>query len=423
MIRKLLIFLFFILMMCFPVDYNPVRGALLVICLGIALFEFVQGKALLSRALLLWLLFYLIVALSFSFRGMVFNADGAIRVLSTQALWPVVFTFLAMSLKSMEDIYFTFRVILYGGVGVGLIALLVFIVHLHLISPALLTYVGQTHIGSYAGGELFKYANPSISTSVYVFPFSLAIMFYLFQYRSLAQSLKINKLLYMSLLLTIVVIIFSGRKVAFLQLPLFFIVLLLIQFFVAPGSLMRSLRKLIWCLLGFIVIVGLVSWFKVFPVNKIFVYIAQGFNFSSAVNMDAHVRYLEFFSLISGWLLHPIIGSGYGAHAVYIVSPSMPWAYELTYIALLFQLGLLGLLAYVCGIAYLIFELVRICRTNPGSVLGMIAFSSLMAMILFLIANATNPYLTKFSYMWILVFPVAIINYDICYKAGDRVGL
>jgi len=46
-----------------------------------------------------------------------------------------------------------------------------------------------------------------------------------------------------------------------------------------------------------------------------------------------------------------------------------------------------------------------------------IAFPTLVGMISFLIGNATNPYLGKFDFMWVIFVPVLIIN---LYKLENR---
>ena len=88
---------------------------------------------------------------------------------------------------------------------------------------------------------------------------------------------------------------------------------------------------------------------------------------------------------------------------IYIRSDVMPWAYELSYLALLYQTGLVGLGIYATGIAWIYFMGVKILRSG-----GMFAESMLpllVGMTCFLVANATNPYLAKFDGLWIIFLP------------------
>jgi hypothetical protein len=57
-------------------------------------------------------------------------------------------------------------------------------------------------------------------------------------------------------------------------------------------------------------------------------------------------RYLQYKSLIEGWLKSPLIGSGVGAVASYVRSDEQPWSYELYFISILFQQGIIGFFMY-----------------------------------------------------------------------------
>jgi len=74
-------------------------------------------------------------------------------------------------------------------------------------------------------------------------------------------------------------------------------------------------------------------------------------------------------ALTDGWRAHPVFGAGLGAVARVIRSDSQPWAYELSYNALLFQTGLVGLALYVGGVACALLEWCshppKRCRPRP----------------------------------------------------------
>jgi O-antigen ligase len=89
----------------------------------------------------------------------------------------------------------------------------------------------------------------------------------------------------------------------------------------------------------------------------------------------------------------------------------MPWSYELYFLSLLFHTGIVGIAAYALGIVWIVFHGIRIIRGDPALRLYMIPV--LVAMICFLIASNTNPYLAKFDYLWVIFLPVAIINHHL----------
>jgi membrane protease YdiL (CAAX protease family) len=154
------------------------------------------------------------------------------------------------------------------------------------------------------------------------------------------------------------------------------------------------------------------------PLN-LFNEVAGGFDFGGS-SPDAAVRGREFHSLLEGWLHSPIIGSGFGAVASFVRSPSQPWAYELSYNALLFQAGIIGGLLYLAGVAWIFWQCLEVTQRSPLSVSMR---PVIVGSICFLLANATNPYLAKFDYLWILFLPLAYVNFWRLSTAATSISL
>ncbi|MFZ7131934.1 MAG: O-antigen ligase family protein, partial [Eubacteriales bacterium] len=142
-------------------------------------------------------------------------------------------------------------------------------------------------------------------------------------------------------------------------------------------------------------------------ISKVYFDITNAFveNFDSTNS----VRRQQFFALIEGWKENPILGSGSGAPAPgYIRDVNMPWAYELVYVAKLFHTGLVGFIIYSLQIFWIYLLSYRIIKSK--SHLKYYTISIITGMTAFLIANASNPYLEKYDYMWVVFLPIAIIN-------------
>lgn len=89
---------------------------------------------------------------------------------------------------------------------------------------------------------------------------------------------------------------------------------------------------------------------------------------------------------------NPVLGDGLGAvvYPHFVRDPAAPWSYELTYLQLLFQMGLLGLLAVLA------LPLVAVRRGLRDATTGALQAPPLagaMAILGILVASATNPYL------------------------------
>ena len=131
----------------------------------------------------------------------------------------------------------------------------------------------------------------------------------------------------------------------------------------------------------------------------------EGFNFDTY-----NVRREQFFALLSGWMDSPMLGAGHGASAKgSLRSYESSWAYELSYVALLFHVGIVGFLCYTAGVVWVYWMVLRIIRS--GDQMGLYLLPILVGTTCFLIANATNPYLGKYDYIWVIFLPIAFINY------------
>jgi hypothetical protein len=144
----------------------------------------------------------------------------------------------------------------------------------------------------------------------------------------------------------------------------------------------------------------------------------QGFDFSGRAgtgDFETNARALQLRAMIAAWMDRPILGAGHGAALSVVRDGEMPWAYELTYGALLFQTGTLGFLAYFSGIAWTMYRLVLILR-DPSSPVRLYAFGMVSGMIGLIIGSATNPYLVTFDSLWAVFMPIGLINMELLRK-------
>jgi hypothetical protein len=104
--------------------------------------------------------------------------------------------------------------------------------------------------------------------------------------------------------------------------------------------------------------------------------------------------------LIGAFLESPIIGSGFGAYAGYSRSELRPWTYELTYHQVLFNLGLVGLIA-LGGLVSLYLGLVirLLTEFKHGSA---IPFALVIGSCALLIGVYSNPYFGSFDFLFFL---------------------
>ena len=109
-------------------------------------------------------------------------------------------------------------------------------------------------------------------------------------------------------------------------------------------------------------------------------------------------RSLQAFSLIGSWQESLIFGKGFGASAELVRRGAAPFSYELTYVALLMKVGLLGyifmLMLLSCFIGY---------SQSSKFVIGKQLGRAKIGLILFFLLTFTNPYLLTIHGLILLI--------------------
>ena len=219
--------------------------------------------------------------------------------------------------------------------------------------------------------------------------------------------------LWFALLLGSVVTLLSGRRSLLLVVALSpGIALFFRAFLPSSGRWMKRklvLRFILGLGVGLVSLTIYLSSVFDFSFHTVVEMFAAGWDFATG-DESSLVRREQFIALLKEWSERPFFGAGHGASAAgSIRDADRPWAYELSYVALLFHTGILGFLAYAAGVIWIFWMGIKIIRL--GSQLSFYMVPVLVGTSCFLIANGSNPYLVKFDYMWIIFLPVAFINY------------
>jgi O-antigen ligase len=253
--------------------------------------------------------------------------------------------------------------------------------------------------GMYDGFARYRMSN--VPTVVYGTGFLLALISVPRERRWCSR--RWTFLAWITLLPMLIAVILSGRRAAWLVVLLSpFIVLSLLL------AARQPLRLRLWLALlglGIAAGVGVLAYFDL-EASSIAREFVHAFDFTA--EKSASVRGTQGEALFAGWAARPVLGHGLGAAASVIRSLDTPWAYELSYAALLFQTGIVGIAIYGAAILWVFWAGIRIVRKLPES--ATVLLPLLAGLAGFLIANGTNPYLAKFDYLWVIFLPIAAIN-------------
>lgn len=403
--KNLLIFPGLLLMFCslvFPTTYQTLKLILLFVTfLVILMWYFSLSFIPLKKEIILFVFLVTTVSGFFIMLGAFNGEPGAYRVSTVYLLWPFVYLFMFSTLTYKSILLKLFKVFIYSLLIISIYSF-TYIGHEIGILPSQFYIkfdLGQS-IGFYSG--FMEYSIYSLSSLIFLIPFCISGLF--IWEDSFYKKIKLSKkTLIIITIFGLISALLSGRRALWLVVLLSTVITFILYLIIFNTNRLYLVKKIIIYVSTFILI-----FLIVFPImtNKIDLNIASLLN---KFNLEAgYERSSQFDSLIKGWAENPLLGNGHGAVADVIRSTDMPWAYELQYIDLLFKTGLLGFLIYSFSGLWVILKMVKIAKILPES--RMIILPILTALISFLIANITNPYLLKFDYIWILILPIGIIN-------------
>jgi hypothetical protein len=370
---------------------------------------------------------FAVLGFLFALRGLFLGAPGAGNGLQIYVLWPLVYM-VVLAGASQEKVLMGMRwVLLIATIFVGVqggVYLLTFMDVLPANNYARLLSLDwqEQGIGFHEGYIGLQF--PGLNSLPFLVPFAIAALA-----THALQDAKdqISKIwLWLALLAGLAMALVSGRRgllVAILLAPLltgFFLM------FRPRDNRRRGLRSIIRVsiailLLGLLILGAVNSVYEI-SVQGLLGRVSEGFDFTPTTPDDAAVaRGEQFSALLEGWYEHPMLGAGLGAPAFgSIRSEERPWDYELYYLALLYQTGLVGILAYAAGIAWIFWKGIKVIQSD--SRIGYSLLPILVGSATLLVVNGTNPYLARFDGMWVVFLPLGYVNNWLSQKGHLQVG-
>lgn len=413
-------YILFFLMLFVPTRYQLIKAILLALVLSIILTNILMhgGKIRIHKTVLSWTVFYFALGLFWISLGFMRDAPGALRVSTVYLLWPLVYTGLVAGISNERILRTIIRVLVFATIVIALYSAS-YILHAAGSLPEFL-YIdidqGQ-RIGFYSGYVEYNLFN--ISTLLFLVPFLMSAILTWPKNSDMPVS---RRWVWVAFVSGILLVLLSGRRALLLVVAVSpFIALTLRHFLPKSAGCARiknktpAIRIFIGCALILVVMVFCLNSIFDFNVRSVSEMFFEGFDFQ--YSDSAAKRSMEFFALLDGWSQHPILGAGHGAGVAYNRSAEMPWAYELSYVAMLYQTGLIGFILYASGVTWIFWMGVRMIRS--GHPLAVQILPVLTGTACFLIGNATNPYLGKYDYIWVIFLPVAFIN---CWLLQRRRG-
>lgn len=393
--------LFFILMLVLPTAFQTQRGIFLVLITAVAGIIALKKWHINRDIILIWLATTL-TGLWGIIWGLINDTPGALKVSTVYLIWPalyLLFIGLTHELRVIEAIESALLLGIGIATAMALIVMFAGILGYGAIVYPLLEFqdAGFGHYGGFIEYRLY-----SLTTVMYGFTFVLS--FIIVRRKELLGLKKIGVFLLLS---SIVLAAFgSGRRAFWLVMLvapviILFFVQLSVWRFKSVELLSLLLKSSITAML-LVLLVFMILGLDPIALTENFIAAFMGQEASSGA------RFLQAAALWDKFTESPLLGHGFGSTVDVVRSSETPWAYELSYLALLMNIGILGFVVYAAALFWTLIKGVKLSRKDPGFAKLFVPFGS--ALCVFLVMNATNPYLGKFDYLWVIFLPVVLIN-------------
>lgn len=364
------------------------------------------------------------VGLIFGLRGLLLGTPGALSRIELLAIWPLVYLLLLSEINSVRVFQGLERTMVFSSVFIALFGFFLALSTIGVLPGSsllkLLFSASELDNGLFLG---FAFADGNVGlayTGLMSDPFLVPFLIAAVVCRPSGTGIWMSKRrLLLALIPSLVIVVLSGRRA--LQLvtmlsPLFILIFAQFQPRKERKALRKSLTRGVLASLA-VMVLSIVLISQIFGDNAAITAegldqrFSSGFDFSASNRSDSSVGRIEqYMAMMEGWQDNPFIGNGLGASAhASIRSDTQPWAYELSYMYLLFETGVLGSAAYAIGITWIYWSGIMIIKRGGAGAQFMVP--TLVGLTGMLVANATNPYLSGFDGMWSIFLPLAFINH------------
>ena len=410
----------FLMMLCLLTTYPQVKLPLLIITIGICLVAANQRKGFgLHHSVVSAIQVIVWTGFAFSLLGAFYDTVGWWRCSTVYVFWPIVYAvILGGGLRNdiLRDIVRLLAIALIFVAGYSIIHVL----HGLGYYPSQLYFEiaeEQQEIG--AGQGYVRYNLCSISSIVFLVPFAISA---LIAWPADRKNPVGRVLLLSGTVLGLAAAVLTGRRALWLVIAASPLITWGVMWFLPGASISRKMGKLILlvAVFAFCLAASLYPLMTYMDVTSDGLWDGRMRDVVAITTGESDdLRVDQFWGLLEGWAEKPLLGHGLGAQiGTMIRDDERPWSYELSYLTLLAQTGLIGFAVYALFVRWIYKMGIAVIRS--GGEMGRLMLPVLVALTCFLIANATNPYLAKFDGLWVLFLPLGIINDWLLDRQQDR---
>lgn len=397
------IYLLLVLMLCCSQSIMWLKALLLTVSMSLVCIKFCMYKPkwAYEKKYKVWFLLFFCSGLVTLLYGAIKGNPGVHYYYLIYLVWPIAFPFIFTQL----DCGSLFKIVRLFEVSYVVLLITGFVAFLQM-NFGMFAFINIELLGyelSELARPMYLFISPSGPALVEFF-----ILFsFLFSYYCLeSDKLTVKKTIL--LLLGFVNIVISSRRVmmlGFVYIPILLILLTKLANYYKKVYSQRIMLVYALPIVGLFFGIGYIFA----DIDNISLFFSSAFSSEGDFGSGENVRLDQRTALLNGWYDNFLFGAGTGVNAS-VVRNDIPGVYELSYYAILFERGLIGGLLYfgllIVPVVWTI-KLVKKCKKRDFSVF---LLSYAVCYISLLIANATNPYIGAFDFMWVLFLFIVILN-------------
>lgn len=368
--------IFTIMCLVMPTGFNFLK--VLIYLFSLSMLVIRSKKIKFAKNEIEFCLIFLLISFFYFFLGIINDNLGVYKTVRIYLYYPIflgAYYFFIRTIKIDNIFGKYFTKVLDISLIIILIDVFLFILYSYGKINFHINFPNNTYNINIENGELIEVSIKSLGSLNFLIPYYITEKF--------QSRMKIKDIIMLPAVFFIAV--FSGRSILFIT---FLLTLAFNIFFIIKNKKM----KIVFFLLA---LLSIIYFFNVFfdQIKIILMKLTTGTRFFQA-------KYI-----LIDFLKKPFFGHGIGAcvsNKEYIKSIAFPWAYEYSYLVFLLNFGIFG----TCFYFYALLKNTISIFLKKNKILYPIGVGWLM----FLIANASNPYLGKLDYINLFLFIIIIIK-------------
>lgn len=390
-------------MLIVPTAFQIPRGVLLVLIIFLSVTS--NSKMYVPKVVGRWWLATFVISVISLTYSLIRGNPGAIPNVTIFFAWPLLYLYFMMRCNSINVIKKLQNTLLYGFFFVAsfnfFMLLNEFYFHIGILSDIGEQLNCKYNVGITEG--FFEYYTPSQSLLPYIL-YYIAASFILTK----GNELKNKKILIICFFLSVIDILLSNRRgmwVVMGILPIFVLLLFYFSRGIRKSVNFAIIKKITIITIATFVFIGVIVM-QFYDLDALSEEISSISDFS--YNESNYERSMQAKSMAKDFYDSPLWGNGIGYVSEYVRTPDHPWEYELVYNYLLSSFGIIGFSVFIASLLWVYIKSFSISKNNKEYMI--LLMPQIAGLFSFLIINATNPYLLKFDFLWILYLPILTIS-------------